>query len=414
MNRRALLTAISTVTTGIAGCTGRLTTDNPSSPTDGSLDHKWRHDIPGKGMTVAQGMVIGEEVFKSRDDPEADGGIFALDMETGDHLWTYGSSDPYYSGYATPVIADAIYTVKGDDTGIYNTKAIGFDGRGRWSQEGDLKHAANTTAYVVNEPSPESTANSQLTAVAGTGEELWTVEYSDEVSVAADTSMDPGMSYVGREDLTALATDDGSVQWQYDHEGKSIHVTAAIQGTVYITAAGGRFVVVEDGDPLWEANLASQATVQAVIDDTVYIEDYKGVYAFDAKTGERLWEQSAAKNTLQGEGPRGIEWHLHADGNRLYGAGNRLHAVELADGTEAWSTQPGDSEDVQLVSILNEEDTARDATLLVQADADVLYGIATDGTKTWSRTAPDPIQDVAAGQSIAVATETAIYGFDPQ
>ncbi len=304
MDRRSLLAAIGAASVSVAGCAGSTDEDptppendsdiNNSRTEESTIEYEWRYDLPNRGMTVAQGTVIGEEVFKSIDDPEVEGGIFALDSETGDHLWTYGSSHPVYSGYSAPVVEDAIYAVKGDDTGSHGTTALNFDGQSRWSASGELAAVADGVAYL---------RTPHLHAVNTTdGATVWQTDFpAGMVEIVLDESRSErhdtvyvtraGYGMVNEDgkhsefstELFALSRDDGSTQWRYGNgvERELGELTFVSDDVAYLIGGDEHAVVaVSEGEMLWSASSFpeqhssfTKAQVFGATPDCVFIKD---------------------------------------------------------------------------------------------------------------------------------------------
>jgi len=429
MNRRTLLAAIGTASVGIAGCTGNR--DDGRSPAendsglnnsrteDDGLTYEWRHDIPGRSLTVAQGTVIGEEIFKSLDDPEVDGGIFALDSETGDHLWTHGSSDPVYSGYSAPVVEDAIYAVKGDDTGSHGTTALNFDGQSLWSVSGELAAIADGVAYL---------RTPHLHAVDTTdGTTVWQTDFPagmEEIVLDESRSERHDTVYVTRAgygrvnedgersefatELFALSRDDGSTQWRYGNgtDREIGELTFVSDEVAYLIGGDEHSVVaVSEGEILWSANSFpeqhSSFTAPQVVGattDCVFIKDQSLIRALDIATGEERWTHETRDQQLYE--------------SRLYVADHdQLIALNAAEGTQLWSREIGGV--IQAIDIVSEGGEDGDHSIFLTSGTE-LYRVTPEGDVTWRWDGEQSIEEVAVGQSVVVATEDHIYGIDPQ
>lgn len=417
MNRRTLLAAVSAATAGVAGCIGVLDSDGHRNPDnrsdDGDLEYEWRHDIPGRGLTVAQGKVFGSEVFKSKDDPEADGGIFALDVETGNHQWTYGDSHPIYSGYKAPIVTDAVYTAKGDDTGTYGTIAIDFDGTGRWSAGGELITIADDIAYLL-------TDNSQALAVdTADGSTIWKTDFPEGaggIVVDEPESDSHEMAYVTKSgygifhedgghsefptELFALDVNDGSVQWRYGNQevqnvGELLFVS---DGVVYLTDGEEpeSIVAVAGGELLWSTDQFTEPDIFAASSEVVFIKDQSTIYALDAATGDKQWTQDAQNQ------------RVHED--RVYAVtGKRVSAFEIDEGTELWTTEIGGL--IQSIEVVGEGD---DHSIFVHTSGTGLYRVNSDGDVIWTWDVEKSIEEFAAGQVVVATTDTHVYGVKPQ
>jgi outer membrane protein assembly factor BamB len=144
--------------------------------------------------------------------------------------------------------------------------------------------------------------------------------------------------------------------------GASVSSPVVMNNQVYCyDAEGGLFAFSEiDGAALWsavvaEASFGSWSSPSAdVASRSVYIGSGEYVYRFDADTGQAVWSQpyhltttsthgetyatvvNAAPTILPGLGTNGQGLVLqHTYGS--FGGGTRLHAINVADGSQAWT-----------------------------------------------------------------------------
>ncbi len=100
------------------GNTGKTSVQGPSDP-----DERWSVDT--EPITTAP--VVADDVVYAG---SADGTLYALDLETGDELWTYSvGEDIYY----TPTIAEDTIYVADTDT----VHAVTTDGDEEWTADAD-------------------------------------------------------------------------------------------------------------------------------------------------------------------------------------------------------------------------------------------------------------------------------------
>lgn len=201
------------------------------------------------------------------------------------------------------------------------------DGTERWR----VSHGAGTgiygpavgdgTVYVVGY------ANELGVYDAETGENRWIAEI-DVLNAYAPTVADEGVVVPGRESVTCLETDDGSVRWTYDHDGNvsdADRAAAAVaNGRVFLVDGVGSLhaIDLESGEAVWTASFGGMAS-PVVADGVVYVTRRTvGIDAFDAATGEPRWTFD-------------VEWPTSSpivSGGRLYVAQNRrVLALEEAD-----------------------------------------------------------------------------------
>jgi len=369
MNRRSLLATVGIVTTGVAGCFGTSNTDtinnsdgatDPSSngvtDPDSSSDAKWMHEIVAGDLEVSHGRLFGdEEVPEDRDTGKVDGGIFALDVETGDPQWTYGSDDGP-SALSYTVAENGIYAINRDDEA--NTPdpitALGYDGTDRWQTSGGFAGANGEQAYIYTGDRAVDPGFAAFDAV--TGKELWRKEYDG--SLRFDSTVGPPFEtgYVIGEAITVFDTDDGAVRWTYGTGGGEFWPATVSNGVVYAEALGTQengdetIVAVADGDVLWSKDLPD-ATVQGAAAGTVLVQDFafedrQPVYAFDATTGTEQW-------SLEDIQPLSLGVKIHGE-TMFVAEENRITAYRIADGTKQWQTDT--VVDGRSIEVLNEGD----------------------------------------------------------
>lgn len=162
-----------------------------------------------------------------------------------------------------------------------------------------------------------------------------------------------GHAYVTHRDseLYAVNLADGSVSWRqdpyYEHEHKmftplSLSTGAVDERAVYLATVSG--VAAYDamtGDVLWQAGLNTRTSV-ALDDDTVYVvangddteEEYqneRALYALDAETGEYRWEVPLGTIT-DTDGTPAV-----ADGTVVVAVEDGVYAFDAATGETQWS-----------------------------------------------------------------------------
>ncbi|WIV67716.1 PQQ-binding-like beta-propeller repeat protein [Natrialbaceae archaeon AArc-T1-2] len=162
---------------------------------------------------------------------------------------------------------------------------------------------------------------------AETGENHWTVEI-DDLTPHAPTVTDEVVVVPGRESVTAVEVDDGSVRWEYDHDGNvsppDRSDAAVADGRVFVADGTGSLhaIDLESGEERWTASVGGQAS-PVVADGVVYLTRRTvSVYAFDAETGEERWEYDLERPT---SAPAVGDGRLYLVGSR------RIVALEEGD-----------------------------------------------------------------------------------
>ena len=257
--------------------------------------------VDGTTLYIGCGAIGVAEVHAFLDSTglEQDGGgLYALDVETGEREWRRFSERLVSS---TPAVVDgAVYIgldSRGDQTPrISSLKAS--DGSIRWHHE--------TDSGVITSPSmPSNTvyaasfAGTVYALAADTGDEEWTLD-TGPGDIRGSTAVTDESVYVpvsgNRPEeenpvLYSLSL-DGDMQWEHEinharQMGGSPAVTseAVYIGTHHHTDVGGMYAISHEGERLWSQALPWEEGVgssAAVHDGTVYYgADHNTVYAME-------------------------------------------------------------------------------------------------------------------------------------
>lgn len=245
--------------------------------------------------------VSGARVFAAA----VEGGVVALDLETGRQVWHHDSDLPLSGG---PGVGDGLVAV-----GSLEGDVVALDaetGALRWTAEvgNEILAAPVIGQGVVLVRSIDG----RLTAFAAdTGNRLWFWERETpmlSVRGIGAPLLAPGFAFAGSDDgtLSALSITDGRLLWEQTiaaPEGRTeLDRMADIDGapvldgtTVYVTSYKGRTMAIEgpSGQPLW-AHDAGGPGVVAVGPDKVVVTDPQGtVWGLDKATGTAMWQQAA-------------------------------------------------------------------------------------------------------------------------
>jgi outer membrane protein assembly factor BamB len=242
--------------------------------------------------SVERGTVTGTDGESEAFD-EGFAGFFAVEATADDRFperlrWR----DPRETGVATPTAVGGTVLL----TSAGATRALDCrTGALRWSYAAGFggpnasPTAAGETVYVTDEYVFALDARTGERRWRGSGLRSWvtgTAATDEAVYVTAGDDGEAG--------LFALDPADGSRHWAADAVGKSDVPPIVGDETVLVTESDGRLRVVarDDGTERWSRRLGDGTqTAPAVADGTVYVmdEQFDGVLAFDARTGDRLW-----------------------------------------------------------------------------------------------------------------------------
>ncbi|MFB1064539.1 PQQ-binding-like beta-propeller repeat protein [Natrinema sp. H-ect4] len=414
MKRRHFFATVTTA--GLAGCFGGSNSEPTDQSTTGSItelknsEYVWKHKIPGNSLVVSHGRVLGDEKVPRTDQHGLDisGGVFSLNVQSGNHQWTYGSSHESMSGYGTPIVKDAIYVNKGNDVTSWPF-AIEFDGTERWSGSesssgplsGGISHVIDGIAYLED--------RTDVRAIdAATGEQSWTARGS---SVELDTAVSDTHEtvYIGGDELVARNPDDGSVQWRYEHSGDESDVEVVSDGVVYATVDREAVIAVADGELLWRVDALSGVYRLKVVAGSVLIGNRTRIYAFDATTGDQRWTKK-------------MGGRVHANTDRVYvsrkgniGERSYVSAFAFSDGAKIWTTEVGNKDKFQSLSmnVIEEGKKSDGGPLFVQIGREKLHRINSVGEITQTWTAEEMLHDFVIDEFLIISTDSGIYALKP-
>lgn len=410
MKRRTLLATVPTAS--IAGCLGTPTkTSNADSPAKIDLnEYTWKHEIPGANMTISEGRVFGQEVRPNSTQEESEldisGGVFSLDVESGDHQWTYGSSVEGMSGFQTPIVTDAVYVNKVNDVATWSI-AIEFDGTERWAGS---EHSSETED-VFNGAILDATYGiaylSGINAVNSTGDVLWSYPGT---SIQFDTSSPehPETAYSAGNEVVALNTADGSEEWRYEHgSGRSV-VHAVSDDIAYVTVDRESIAAVADGKAIWRQDSPSGMTILGLESGALLARDGSQVYAFDALSGEKQWDQEIAGNIYI------MNDRIYAAKTGFAGKSSTVSAFRLDDGTEDWSIGVGDKDQYEHLSleVIGEKRPKEKHSLFTQIGKRKLHRINSRGEITQTVEPKEELHDFTIDEYLLISTDSGIYAFD--
>lgn len=396
MKRRALLAASGTVAVGLVGCLGR----SSNAPADVA----WSHDVGGRVDAVAEGRVFFREEWG--DDTEGDGSISALDAETGEHRWSFGTSHGY-STFSDVGVADAVYVGYGDDavgSGSGSLHAIELDGTERWTVDhGSVYDRPRLRDGTVFAGSDDGVVRA-IDAIDGGV--LWrhtvAAEESSDPPVPSVEAVDEDAVYVTDDRLLALDSATGDRLWYYGDGGGSIGSAVVHDGVAYV-GNGYDVCAVVDGEELWSVTPADRSYPRVSVDDgRVFVAAGTTVLRFDADDGGQRWRVDVDELG---------DWTVHGD--RLYAAGEALHAVDVYDGAERWIESVADGTLRQLQVATGVDATGGDdhAAFVRRGDTSV-HRVSPDGEVNWNVSFPWDVWSLVVDDLVYVGTEEGVSAFD--
>jgi len=209
------------------------------------------NSLSSYGVVMDDGKVFGTDY---------DGNVFALDLDTGNTVWSMGLGSSGYFPNMPAVEYGHVYVVLTTDGGASHTLYSLDEDTGmiRWSYE----VAGYYDAYT-------------MPAVA-VGTVFWCDYFTGKV-YANDAFT-------------------GALEWEYDCICWPSEGPTYSNGLVYITGEGGTVEAMDawTGEPAWTGDINNYSYNAPVVSDGVlYIGDVTGtMWAYDAYTGDLIWSSS--------------------------------------------------------------------------------------------------------------------------
>lgn len=407
MKRRALLVAVGTSGVGLPGCLRGSTTD--------PADAEWTHDVGGRVDSVADGRVFFRENFQ---DDAGDGSLTALDATTGEHRWSYGSSNGL-SSFPDPTVEDAVYVGNGDDgvgSGSGELYAVEFDGAKRWTFDtGSVYERPRLHEGSVYVGSDDGVVRA---IDADAGDDRWRYEVAvDEEDGSPDPSVeavDGNAVYVVAGGLIALDPTTGDRLWQFGDGDASVSSADVHDGVVYVRD-GYSVRAIENGEASWDADPGFESPPRVAVDDgRIFVRAGTGLLGFDAADGSKRWTVDVDHLSA---------WTVHS--GRVYAAGTELYAFGAEDGAEYWSESVAEGLLVRVQVVDSGEagggiptggsapNGADHAVFVEQKDA-AIHRVSAAGEVIWRQDVPGNVRSFLVDRQVYVGTDEEVYAFDPE
>ncbi len=201
-----------------------------------------------------------------------------------------------------------------------------------------------------NPIAPTATPSQPPTPTPAAGSVLWT--YHTGNAIWSSPSVSDGMVFFGSDDMSVYALDVNthSLRWKFTTRGFVRSRPSVSNGVAYISSDDGYLYAIDasTGIEKWRADLGAdrmqprspltsgydyQQSSPVVADGRVYIgSDASAVYAFDAVSGQQLWQFQTASPVRST--PAVLAGRVFiGDGSAT------LHALDAVTGSEVWNAQ---------------------------------------------------------------------------
>ena len=240
------------------------------------------------GPCIPSPAVIGDIVLAACDD----GMLHALDTDTGTVRWQF-TAEPFVNGPS--VGGDLAFVVGGSGTLYAVDIATGAE---RWRVDAGL---STFSPVAAGDMVIATTVDGGLIVFdAETGSQRWLTQVNEFGALRAPALVD-GIAYAGSEagGLVAVDTTSGEILWRADTGPDATGTATLADGVVYIAHSGG--------------------------------ENPAALFAFDAETGDLIWQHDALLYSPSVSGTIGFTGSTEGD----------VAAIDLATGDEMWRTKVG-------------------------------------------------------------------------
>ncbi|AWV07316.1 outer membrane protein assembly factor BamB [Marilutibacter maris] len=308
--------AVLVCVSALAGCStvkgwfgGGKGKDKPNEPADlveftpsQSVAELWTARVgKGEGLIGAQqGPVVADgRIYAAA----VEGGVRALDLQSGRTLWTYESELALSGG---PGVGDGLVVAGGLDGQIVALDAE--TGAERWQAQVSNEVIA-APAVGMGMVLVRSNDNRVTAFDAATGERRWFWNHDvPALSVRGNDAplLGPGLVFVGNDDgtLSALSATDGRPLWEQpigQQEGRTeLDRMADVDGTpvldgqvIFATSFKGSTVAIDgpSGRPMWASDNGGPGRIGVAADRIVITAASGSVYGLDKRNGAAMWQQ---------------------------------------------------------------------------------------------------------------------------
>lgn len=256
----------------------------------------WRFET-GLSGSNASPVIVDGVVYSTAGVLDA-GVVFALDLRTGDLLWSVEvDAVPFGS---TPAVADGIIYIAGLNGTVY---AIDLDTQETlWTAS--LGSSTSSSPVVVGDIIACGADDDHLHVLdRADGTERWALRVGEGTSYV----LGPSPSYANdvlyyaslnadRDGaLHAANAGTGEELWRFAPDNPGLGTPAIADDVAYVGSdAGGVYAIdTRSGDELWSAEVGRVVSAPAIIDDAVIVQSMQGVLlSLDRATGEVTWQAS--------------------------------------------------------------------------------------------------------------------------
>mgnify|MGYP000088414167 CR=1 FL=1 len=166
-------------------------------------------------------------------------------------------------------------------------------------------------------------------------------DIDNKIAPVAQVIVAEGLCFIGTKNgrMFALDAKSGEVKWTFQAGGPILHTAGCASGRLLFLCMDGKAYALNarDGTPLWTFDSRRRhgfSTAILLAEDKAFAVDRGGrLFALDAASGAELWHYDAGAPV-----DHSPAWNA---GKVFFASEDlRVHAVNAADGSRAWRTEP--------------------------------------------------------------------------
>jgi outer membrane protein assembly factor BamB len=282
-------------------------------------------------------------------------------------------------------------------TVVENTLYVGSNGSDVYSIDkstGEKKWIFETGGFVNSSPTivdntlyVGSNDNNVYAINKNTGEKQWEFDTGDKIR--SSPAFADGKVFIGNGDfqdpvdtsIYAINADTGQQEWRYETGDRISSVPIINKGTVYVTSTDGEIYALdtEEGSLNWSKNIGAGRGSPTIVDETVYVPGFNGIFALDKKTGSEQWKYEEEISFISSS-------PTVANGVLYVGltSGNKLTAIDIDSGNEIW--------EFTTENAIYSSPTYADETIFIGNEGGNVFSIdANTGNEKWRFSAGDEV-----------------------
>jgi len=313
----------------------------PGPGPEGSPQLRWRFPLArgSSSPAVQDGIVYVGSGRGTSGDPEGPSYLYAIDAETGDEVWRFGTAAATYS---SPTLAGDVVYISDFQATLYAIDAATGEERWRFTDPeftgGYILEVPFALATVLNDTVYISQASGTLYALdASTGQERW--RFSQRITTPPAVS--GSTVYVGsvENSIHALDASTGAELWRFTTDGPVTAAPTVYRGTTFVCDWRGNLYALqrESGNKVWSLPMGGSDCSLATANGVIYAGDRDGVvHAIDLMTRSEIWRFETGTDFMY---PRPV---VAAGVVYVTGVNGTLYAIDGSSGAEIWRFEIGD------------------------------------------------------------------------